>query len=119
MNKKTLVATAVFVFLLVSSVWASPPKGALMDEYMKKRFVIALTPSASWAVDMANVVTVMYEAGNTSNTVHLKNGITLVVPASAAGYSPIDQSYTIQNLYYAWVEYLKFVRSNPQFLNVP
>ena len=118
MTKKTLVATVVFVFLLVSSVWATPPGGTKMDEYMKKRYITISTASNAWFVDFSKVSSMTYKTSTSLYTVYFTNGHSENIPFSAGGSSPLDSSYTFSTVWAAWAEYAKFLKTNPQFLNL-
>ncbi len=88
-----------------------------MDEYMKKRFVYVGNPTKTWSIDLKFVD---YMVGDGSaHTVHLKSGGSESIPYSSTGQSILDNSYSFSTAFYAWVEYLKFIKANPQFHTMP
>ena len=120
MNKKTLVATAVFVFLLVSSVWAIPPNNAVMQQYMKHRYIVFYVSGENWTIDFKHVVSYHFKEGSSpSEKLQFSNGNYIDFPARTPGRSQIDGSRTFSNVGEAWVEYLKVIAANPQLASIP
>ncbi len=119
MTKKTLVATVVLFFILVSSVWASPPKGKLMNDYFSLRFVTVKHANSLYDIDFNQVQAVLFDGachiqkefsktgmGCGSDWVIFKNGF-YVIPEVSDGTKA------------KWNDYKDFLRQNPQFLTIP
>lgn len=119
--KKILVVIVVSFCLLVSSALASPPKGALMDEYFSKRFVTVTYSTANYHIDFKEVQAVLIDAhghishelapisqgtwGSTGCWIIFKNGRYLLTDTPAA----------VQE----WQNYKDFLRTHPEFLSIP
>ncbi len=123
MTKKTLVATVVFVFLLISKVWATPPKGALMDDYISKRYVAISNGNSGYYIDFKQVTAVLWDDnGHVSQSlaavdkgtwgknyfwIIFNNGTYVVAPQQTP--SPAHH----------WAAYKDFLKDNPQFFSIP
>lgn len=118
MKTKLLILFLSNIFLC-STIWASPPSGAKMDEYMKKRFITISTASNAWFIDFSNVSSMSYKTSTSVYTVYFTNGHSEDIPFSAGGSSPLDSSYTLSTVWAGWIEYAKFLKSNPQFHSIP
>lgn len=120
MTKKTLISAVVFVFLLVSSVWAIPPNNAALQNYMKHRYVFFYLSGQNWTVDMRHVISYHYKEGSSfTETIQLSNGSSISFPARTPGRSQIDSGLSFTNVGHAWVEFFKIVAANPQLSSIP